>query len=223
MSSPRANAARSRACLPQSFRPRRSLGRLPAAGFPKTLNWHWIFFINLPLGLIALVGFAASFKPRGIRTSHQIDWLGAITLSLGIGALTLVTSLGGPQLWLDLARGAGPGRPDRGQPDRLCADRTARRRADPADVAVQDECVLGDLGHRLHRRCGDVRRHHLPADLSADRQGRHADRFGPDADPDDRRHPDSLDAGRAVYGHARANTGSCRWSGCPCCVSACFC
>ena len=71
------------------------LGPLAGGWISENLDWHWIFFINLPLGLIALVGFAASFKPRGVRTSHKIDWLGAITLSLGLGALTLVTSLGG--------------------------------------------------------------------------------------------------------------------------------
>ena len=58
-------------------------------------DWHWIFFINLPLGGLALLGFAASFKPRGTRVNHKIDWWGALTLSLGVGGLTLLTSLGG--------------------------------------------------------------------------------------------------------------------------------
>ena len=59
------------------------------------VNWHWIFFINLPIGLIAVVIFATNFKPRGVRVKHRIDWAGAITLTLALGALTLVTSLGG--------------------------------------------------------------------------------------------------------------------------------
>ncbi|MCW1920614.1 MFS transporter [Rhodobacter sp. KR11] len=58
-------------------------------------DWHWIFFINLPLGALALVGFALSFKPRGTRVSHQIDWWGAFALTIGVGGLTLWTSLGG--------------------------------------------------------------------------------------------------------------------------------
>jgi EmrB/QacA subfamily drug resistance transporter len=66
-------------------------------------DWHWIFFINLPLGALALVGFALSFKPRGLRQSHKIDWWGALTLSLAVGALTLVTSLGGRSLAWDSA------------------------------------------------------------------------------------------------------------------------
>lgn len=71
------------------------MGPLAGGWLSENANWHWIFFINIPLGLIALVGFAASFKPRGIRTSHKIDWWGAVTLTLGLGALTLLTSLGG--------------------------------------------------------------------------------------------------------------------------------
>ena len=71
------------------------LGPLAGGFLSENANWHWIFFINIPLGLIALVGFAASFKPRGIRTSHRIDWSGAIALTLALGSLTLLTSLGG--------------------------------------------------------------------------------------------------------------------------------
>ena len=71
------------------------LGPLAGGWLSENANWHWIFFINIPLGLIALVGFAASFKPRGVRTSHKIDWWGAVMLTLALGALTLVTSLGG--------------------------------------------------------------------------------------------------------------------------------
>ena len=71
------------------------LGPLAGGWLSQNANWHWIFFINIPLGLVALVGFAASFKPRGSRTSHKIDWWGATALTIGLGALTLFTSLGG--------------------------------------------------------------------------------------------------------------------------------
>ena len=71
------------------------LGPLAGGWLSQNANWHWIFFINIPLGLIALVGFAASFKPKGTRTSHVIDWWGAVTLTIGLGGLTLFTSLGG--------------------------------------------------------------------------------------------------------------------------------
>ncbi len=71
------------------------VGPLAGGFFVQALDWHWIFFINLPLGLIAALGFAAGFKPRGARVSHRIDWSGAALLTLSVGALTLLTSLGG--------------------------------------------------------------------------------------------------------------------------------
>ena len=83
------------------------MGPLAGGWLSENANWHWIFFINIPLGLLALVGFAASFKPRGIRTSHQIDWWGAITLTLSLGALTLVTSLGGRSFAWDSTQSLG--------------------------------------------------------------------------------------------------------------------
>ena len=83
------------------------LGPLAGGWLSENVNWHWIFFINIPLGLLALIGFAASFKPRGIRTSHKIDWSGAIALTTGLGALTLVTSLGGRSFAWDSAQALG--------------------------------------------------------------------------------------------------------------------
>ncbi|MEW2044659.1 MDR family MFS transporter [Streptomyces sp. NPDC051445] len=69
----------------------------PAVGGLLTdlLSWHWVFLINLPLGLIVLV-LITSFlhlPPKARRA--QIDYPGFITLSLAIVALTLLASWGG--------------------------------------------------------------------------------------------------------------------------------
>jgi EmrB/QacA subfamily drug resistance transporter len=75
-------------------------------------SWRWIFYINLPLGLFALLVIGAVFHSSNKRSQHQIDWLGAIYLSMALLCIILFTSEGGsvrawsdPQLWCILAFG----------------------------------------------------------------------------------------------------------------------
>ncbi len=75
------------------------VGPLLGGWFVEAFTWHWIFYINIPFGVLAVVGFAIAFKPTGRRVKHKIDWLGALTLSLTLGSLTLATSLGSQLGW----------------------------------------------------------------------------------------------------------------------------
>ncbi|MEV7024103.1 MDR family MFS transporter [Kitasatospora sp. NPDC093558] len=61
------------------------------------LNWHWTFYINLPLGVIALAVVVVTLKLPKMRNSARIDYLGAILLTTGITSLVLITTWGGQQ------------------------------------------------------------------------------------------------------------------------------
>ncbi|MGH9020344.1 MAG: MFS transporter, partial [Acidimicrobiales bacterium] len=58
-------------------------------------SWRWIFFINVPLGVVALMVTAAALPSAGQRVSHSIDYAGIATLTVGASCLILFTSLGG--------------------------------------------------------------------------------------------------------------------------------
>src|SRR5687768_8281174 len=53
------------------------------------LNWRWVFFLNLPFGLLAGAVIASAYPPSRRVSSVQVDWLGAGLLFTGISALLI--------------------------------------------------------------------------------------------------------------------------------------
>jgi len=59
-------------------------------------GWHWVFYVNLPIGLIAVLFILAKMPPLRLasREGGAVDWLGALTLSAGVVPLLLALSFG---------------------------------------------------------------------------------------------------------------------------------
>jgi EmrB/QacA subfamily drug resistance transporter len=59
------------------------------------LSWRWIFFINLPFGLLSLAVISASFRPHARVARVSIDYAGAAFLAVALVCIVIITSLGG--------------------------------------------------------------------------------------------------------------------------------
>ncbi|HEX5403339.1 MAG TPA: MDR family MFS transporter [Pseudonocardiaceae bacterium] len=61
------------------------------------LSWRWVFYINLPLGIAALIVTGLFMKLPKTRIKARIDYIGAVLLTVGIVSLTLAASWAGSQ------------------------------------------------------------------------------------------------------------------------------
>ena len=155
------------------------------------LSWRWVFYVNMPIGALALVIVVTRLHLHVPHTRHRIDYLGAGLLAGGVGALILMTTWGGNQYPWGSPEIIGLGLAGLVM---LAAFVWQERRAAEPIIPL----TLFRLGHvparerdGLHDRDGDVRGDHLPAPVPPARLRREPDELGPPDDPPDGRSPDS--------------------------------
>jgi DHA2 family multidrug resistance protein len=65
----------------------------------ETYNWRWVFYVNLPVGILAFLGILFFMQETDTAGSRPFDFFGFATLSLGIGSLQMMLDRGQELDW----------------------------------------------------------------------------------------------------------------------------
>jgi len=77
------------------------MGPSLGAWLTETYSWHWVFFVNIPFGIVTVLGLAAFMDETTPNHNLRFDWFGFAALAVGIGSLQIALDRGEQQGWLE--------------------------------------------------------------------------------------------------------------------------
>jgi DHA2 family multidrug resistance protein len=76
------------------------MGPSLGAWLTEAYSWHWVFFVNLPVGIFTVLGLLVFMDETKKNREMRFDWFGFAALAVGIGSLQLALDRGEQQDWL---------------------------------------------------------------------------------------------------------------------------
>jgi DHA2 family multidrug resistance protein len=77
------------------------MGPSLGAWLTETYSWHWVFFVNIPFGIVTVAGLLVFMDETKLDTELRFDWFGFIALAVGIGSMQLALDRGEQLGWLE--------------------------------------------------------------------------------------------------------------------------
>jgi DHA2 family multidrug resistance protein len=77
------------------------MGPTLGAWLTDNYSWHWVFFINIPIGIFTVLGLMAFMQETERQHERRFDWFGFLALAIGIGSLQMMLDRGEQLGWFD--------------------------------------------------------------------------------------------------------------------------
>jgi DHA2 family multidrug resistance protein len=77
------------------------MGPSLGAWLTETYSWHWVFFVNLPFGIVTVLGLLVFMDETKQDADLRFDWFGFAALAIGIGSMQVALDRGEQLGWLE--------------------------------------------------------------------------------------------------------------------------